>query len=79
MEFATLAKEILPEDPNVMDTLGWIYYQKELYDFALMELREASEMLQNNPVVQYHLGMAYHKKGQHENARACIGKSAQFE
>jgi Flp pilus assembly protein TadD len=75
MEYANLAKELLPDDPNVMDTLGWIYYRQGLFDFALEELRGASEKLQDNPIVHYHLGMAYYKKGQLENARQALEKA----
>jgi tetratricopeptide (TPR) repeat protein len=75
LALATRAKEILPEDPNVMDTLGWAYYHKGFYDFAVMELTDASAKLDGNPTVFYHLGMAYYKKGRTEEARIALEKA----
>lgn len=75
MVFASKAKKILPDDPNVMDTIGWIYYQQGLLDFALKELQGAVEKLNDNPTVLYHLGMVHYKKGQMENARKMLEKA----
>jgi len=63
MTFAQTAKEKLPDSPYVMDTLGWIYHKKGLYDLAIMELSDALAKLPENAEVAYHLGMAYYKKG----------------
>ena len=52
------AKQTSPDDPSISDTLGWVYYKKGLYDFALGELSQALEKLPDNPTVRYHLGMA---------------------
>ena len=51
------------DNPNIADTLGWIYYKKNAYLKAISLLQEAAEKLSDNPVVQYHLGMAQFKKG----------------
>jgi tetratricopeptide (TPR) repeat protein len=81
--FARKAKEFLPDDPNVMDTLGWIYYKKGLYGNAVAELSDALEKLSDNPIVNYHLGMALYKKGETGQARAKLERalsiSADFE
>ncbi len=62
--YAQQAKEKLPDDPGVMDTLGWIYYKKGFYDSAISELNESLKQIPGNPIVHYHLGMAYYKKGE---------------
>jgi tetratricopeptide (TPR) repeat protein len=72
---AQKAKEKLPNSPYVMDTLGWTYYKKGLYDLAIMELSDAQSKLSKNAEVAYHLGMAYHKKGDTEKARAELEKA----
>jgi tetratricopeptide (TPR) repeat protein len=74
-KYASIAKELLPEDPMVMDTLGWIYYKKGLYELATAELADSAEKLKDNAVVLYHLGMAYYKKGQHTLAKAQLQKA----
>ena len=34
LKFAQIAREAVPEDPNVGDTLGWVYYKKGLVETA---------------------------------------------
>ncbi|MEK9148411.1 MAG: tetratricopeptide repeat protein [Candidatus Desantisbacteria bacterium] len=45
----------------VTDTLGWIYYQRGEYDKALEALKEARNLEPNDPMITYHLGLAYLK------------------
>lgn len=47
------------QTPHFKDTLGWIYYLRGDYKNALPLLVEAAVALPNNPLVRYHLGMAY--------------------
>ena len=48
LKFAQVAKEKLPDDPSVMDTLGWIYYKKGLYGNAVQEFSDSLEKLPEN-------------------------------
>ena len=73
--YAQQAKEKLPNDPGVMDTLGWIYYKKGFYDSAISELSESVKLLPENPTVQFHLGMAYYKKGENAKAKVQLEKA----
>ena len=68
LRLAQVAREKMPEDPNVMDTLGWVYYKKGIYDMAIVEIADALEKSPENPAIIYHLGMAYYKKGDKERA-----------
>jgi tetratricopeptide (TPR) repeat protein len=70
LKFAQIARESVPEDPNVADTLGWIYYKKGLIDTAYPLLSDASRKLEKNAVVRYHHGMALSKKGKTKEAAA---------
>jgi len=63
LNYAQVAREQQPDDPNIADTLGWIYYKKNAYLKAATLLKEAAEKLPDNPVVQYHYGMAQYKNG----------------
>jgi tetratricopeptide (TPR) repeat protein len=80
--WAQTARRLMPEDPAAADTLGWIYYQKNVPDAAIPLLQEAAEKLKN-PAVEYHLGMAYYKKGDKAQARQhlsqALGMSRNFE
>ncbi len=72
---AKKAKEKAPDEPNVMDTLGWVYYKKGLYESAISELQDCLEKMPDNPTVYYHLGLAYYKNGNIEKSRAQLEKS----
>jgi tetratricopeptide (TPR) repeat protein len=72
LQLAQTAKEVLPDDPRVSDTLGWILYKRGVYQRALTLLQESAAKLGNNPQVQYHLGMAYQQVGDKEAARKAL-------
>jgi tetratricopeptide (TPR) repeat protein len=79
LELAKLAKEKLPNDPGVMDTVGWVYYKKGLYDSAIVELADSLEKIPENPMVHYHLGMAYIKKSEPDKARRELEKALELD
>lgn len=62
MRMAQKAKELAPENPQVQDTLGWIYYRKGLYKMALTELERAAADGER-PAFQFHLGRMYNRLG----------------
>ena len=70
LKFAQIAREAAPEDPNVGDTLGWIYYKKGLVDTAYPLISDAARKLKNNAVIRYHHGMVLAKKGKKKEAAA---------
>jgi Flp pilus assembly protein TadD len=72
LQLAQMAKEALPDDPRVSDTLGWILYKRGIYQRALALLKESAAKLPSNPQVQYHLGMAYAQVGDTQNARKAL-------
>jgi len=65
----------MPKDPSIMDTLGWIYYKKGLYRNAIVELEQSHEKIQKNPVILYHMGMAYLKNNQKKEAKSALEKA----
>lgn len=70
LKFAQIAREAVPEDPNVGDTLGWIYYKKGLFDTAYPLISEAAGKLKNNASIRYHHGMVLSRKGKAREAAA---------
>ncbi len=75
LKYAQVAKEKLPDDPSVMDTLGWIYYKKGLYGNAVQEFSDSLEKLPENATVHYHLGAALLKKGDRARAKSSLEKA----
>jgi tetratricopeptide (TPR) repeat protein len=60
---ATKAKQLLPNTPEVADTLGWIYLKKNLADNAIEIFQDLVQRAPNQSTFHYHLGMAYSQKG----------------
>jgi tetratricopeptide (TPR) repeat protein len=75
LDLAQRAKAKFPDNPNIIDTLGWVYYKKELYDNAVTEFSDAVEKQPNNSIMRYHLGLAYYKKGENDKARQELEKA----
>jgi len=69
LALAQRARQKLPQDPNVADTLGWIYIKKNLSDNAIEIFQELVTKLPGNSTYRYHLGMALYQKGDKPSAR----------
>jgi tetratricopeptide (TPR) repeat protein len=69
LNLSQIAKGQFPDDPHISDTLGWVYYKKNIFTRAITYLKEANEKIQDNPIMRYHLGMAYFKNGDKEEAK----------
>jgi tetratricopeptide (TPR) repeat protein len=68
VELAEKAVELIPDNPCVFDTLGWVYCQSKRYRDAIKNLEIAVKKIQDDPVVFYHLGVAYYKNGNKQKA-----------
>ncbi len=55
------ALKFRPDDGYIIDSLGWIYYQKGLYPRALDSLKDAAERIPDDPVILEHLADVYLK------------------
>ncbi len=78
LAFAENARAQLADNPNIADTLGWFYYNKNAYLKAVSLLQEAAEKLPENPVVQYHLGMAQFKNGDRQQGKKSLEAAFQL-
>jgi len=72
LQLATSAKQRLPDDPNVDDTIGWIYYKKDLASLAIKPLEESLSKRPDNAEVLYHLGLSHAKLGDNAKARESL-------
>jgi Tfp pilus assembly protein PilF len=75
LQLAQRAKQVLPNDPRVNDTLGWIYYKKKFSDQAVVALEESVRRDPTISLHQYHLGMAFIQSGNWLRARQPLEKA----
>lgn len=68
-ELVEKAAELKPEDPFIMDSLGWVYFRLGQHARALDLLRRALAV-GNDPEIAAHLGEVLWAQGQREEARA---------
>jgi Flp pilus assembly protein TadD len=69
LTMAQRAKAKFPKDPNISDTLGWIYTKKNLSDPAIQIFREIVNQSPGNPQYRYHLAVALAQKGEKASAK----------
>ncbi len=69
MTFAEHAKKRAPNSPDISDTLGYVYYQKNLNSEALQIFRQVVQENPQNPTYHFHLAMALLKGGDRQGAR----------
>jgi tetratricopeptide (TPR) repeat protein len=62
------ARKMAPDDPFIMDSMGWVQYRMGKLDAAETQLRKAYT-LRNDPEIAVHLGEVLWKKGRHDEAR----------
>jgi tetratricopeptide (TPR) repeat protein len=72
LQLAQDAKNAMPNDPSVADTLGWIMYKKGIPSAAIALFRESIDGYpEGHPLrgtVRYHLAAAYEKNGERDRA-----------
>jgi tetratricopeptide (TPR) repeat protein len=79
LNLAQTAKAALPDDPDVNDTLGWVYYKRDLASLAIPPLEQSVASSPSNPLYRYHLGLAYLKAGNKTKARAALEQALKLQ
>ena len=86
-EAVRLAQTVVQRNPNIatfLDTLGWVYYKKNLYSPAAEQLQKAVDLDEAaahaanatpSATYYYHLGMALKGKGDKEGSRRALETS----
>jgi Tfp pilus assembly protein PilF len=75
LQMAQAAKAGAPDDPDVNDTLGWVYYKKNMPAQAIGPLLQSIRINPNNPLYHYHLGLAYQKNGERAKAITALDRA----
>jgi Flp pilus assembly protein TadD len=75
VRLAVAASQAMPESPQVLDTLGWVYLKNNLSALAIPPLVRAVEKIPDNPAYNYHLGLAYEKAGNLTQSRQLLAKA----
>jgi predicted Zn-dependent protease len=75
-QLAERARQVLPDDPHVADTLGWVRFKRGLYHTAVSFLEESAAKLPAEPELQFHLGMALEKVGRKGEAVLAFQRAA---
>lgn len=69
LEFIQRALVIKPNDPAILDSLGWVLFKRGEYDAALSHLRAAMDTMPD-PEVAAHLGEVLWAAGEEDEARS---------
>jgi tetratricopeptide (TPR) repeat protein len=72
LQLAQVARQKLPDAPEVGDTLGYVYLKKDMASMAVTPLEASVLKDPRNPTFQYHLGMAYAGAGRTAKAKTAL-------
>jgi predicted Zn-dependent protease len=79
LRLAQSAATKLPENPEVSDTIGWIYYKKELPALAVPAFERSVEKSPDNASYHYHLALALASSGDNRRARAAVQEALKLK
>ncbi len=76
-ELIQQALELRPNDPYILDSMGWVHYKQGEYELALKFLKDALER-RYDPVMAAHLGEVYWMIGNKREARKIWNKAVKM-
>jgi tetratricopeptide (TPR) repeat protein len=79
LTLAQQAKESMVDNLAVTNTLGWIYYKRQLYGMAVKYLEDCAKKDQKNATFQYEFGMTQWKLGHAAEARGLLVKALELD
>ncbi len=77
-ELAKKAKTLMPDNPEVKDTLGWISFKKGALGMAASSLGSAVQEKPEQPVFRYHLGNILYEQQDFAQAKKELQKSIEL-
>jgi tetratricopeptide (TPR) repeat protein len=79
LDLAQDAKTLLPNNPSVSDTLGWVLFKRGVPGAAISYLKEAEAATNERDAslgqVRYHLALAYEANGDKQEAMTALERS----
>jgi tetratricopeptide (TPR) repeat protein len=69
LAYAHRARQLLPNEPTITDTLGWVYLKLNRPEDAITLFREVVQKDPRRAAYRYHLAAALELKGDHAEAR----------
>jgi putative PEP-CTERM system TPR-repeat lipoprotein len=72
LALARAAASRAPDEPQITDTVGWVYYKKQQPALAVPQFEKSVAKAPDNPVFQYHLGLGYAGAGEPDKARRAL-------
>jgi Flp pilus assembly protein TadD len=79
LQLAQAAKAELPDEPEVNDTLAFVYLKRQIPSLAIPLLRLALQKDSRNPAFHYHLGLAYSQTGDKAAARQALEQALRLK
>jgi tetratricopeptide (TPR) repeat protein len=79
LQLAQAAKVQMPDSAPINDTLGWVFYKRDLPGQAIPVFEESVARDPSNPYYHYHLGLAYVKAGQAVKAQASLDRALRLD
>ncbi len=79
LHLAQVAQKHLPGVAEIGDTLGYIYYKKNLAPLAISTLTVSAEKDPGNALYQYHLGLAYAGAGDAKRATQLVAHALELK
>ena len=79
LRLAERAAAAAPNRPEIHDTVGWIYYRKELPALAIAPFEKSVSQAPENALYHYHLGLAHAKSGNIEQARRSVATALKLQ
>lgn len=75
LALARRAQSIAPNEPAVIDTLGWVYFRMGDMRQASAYIGSALDRAPQNPTYNYHMGMVHYRSGRIGDAREKLAAS----
>jgi Flp pilus assembly protein TadD len=75
LDLARTAVSVAPDVPEVLDTLGWVYYKKQLPNLAVPLFERCVERAPTNASYHHRLGLAYMQAKDTARGRAAIERA----
>jgi len=76
---AQKARTLLPNSPQVLDSLGWSLFKQRQYARAQPFLQDAADKLPDSADVHFHVGMNLSMLGEEEPARTALERALQLD